>query len=272
MTLELKYCLARILGTAEDPGPPYLFFDLYPFDLGPQPAFDRAVVDADKDGDNDMRGGILKATQGTRYGWTNWFIENFKRAAGVHDEDRGKAWFVGGYHYLEFLQDPKIQAEYYLKTMVAAGWSDKDIIPIVDVEFGNERAANRRAGTQQIIDCVSGFAEHCRILTGRRVMLYGRGTMRERSITSKMNCDVVWNPSYTETIVLNGLVGKLPNGQLAPWKLDDLVLWQYGGDGVGDADVHKLPLSVAGFGAVDMSVFITGARRPTLADVRAKLL
>lgn len=274
VTLELKKVLNKVLGTAEDPGPPYLFFDLYPFDLGERPDFVKAQVDADHDGDSDIRGGVLKATDGTQYGHTGWFIENFKRCAGLYEADRGKAWFVGGYHFAQFQLDPVMQAEFYLKTMVTAGWGERDIIPIIDVEFGNERHPNQRAGTQQIIDCISGMAVHLKKLTGRRVMLYGRGSMRDRSISSKMGCDVVWNPAYTETMVTNGLTGKLPNGRPAPWKLEDIVLWQYGGDGMGDDDVHHLPLEIKGFGKVDMSVFIDGRApyKPDLARVRAMLL
>lgn len=260
----------------EDPGPPYLLFDLYPFDLGPRPDFTVPErTDADGDGDGDFVGGILKATQGARYGYTQWFVDNFKRLRDAGGDRYGSSWFRGAYHYLEFLQDPVEQADYYLATIEkAGGWDAGCIVPIVDVEFGNERAANRTATTQRIVDCTTAFASRVRKVTGRRVMLYGRGAMRDRSITSKMGCDLVWNAAYTATMVTNGLVGKLPDGDRAPWTLDDIALWQFSGDGVGDSRVHKIPLIVPGFGhgKVDISVFVDGANKPTLARLRERLL
>lgn len=261
---------------AEDPGPPYLLFDLYPFDLGPLPAFDAAAAfDADDDGDADIRGGILKATDGVAYGYTSWFVENFKRMIETAGDNRGKSTFLGAYHYTQFFEDGVQQAEFYLRILEAAGWTPGvDIVPIVDVEFGGERAANHRATTPQIIDVVSAFAERCIQITGRGCMLYGRGTMRDRSIESRMGCDRVWNPAYTATMVTNGLCGTLPNGRAAPWSVDDVVLWQYGGDGTGDTRVHKLPIEVRGFGhgKVDISVYVDGARPPTLETMRKRLL
>ena len=92
-------------------------------------------------------------------------------------------------------------------------------------------------------------------------MLYGRGAMRERSITDHMKCDVVWNPSYTAHMVTNGLQS---------WDLEDIVLWQYCGDNKGF--VADLPTSVPGFAKLDISVYIKGSQRPTLQMVRDSLL
>ncbi len=72
---------------------------------------------------------------------------------------------------------------------------------------------------------------------------------RERGIKSKMGCDVVWNPSYTSNMVMHGLEA---------WMLDDIVLWQYCGDGVAAIDENKLPRSILNFGKVDISVYIEG--------------
>jgi GH25 family lysozyme M1 (1,4-beta-N-acetylmuramidase) len=249
---------------AEDPGGPYLIVDLYPFDLGPLPPWEMLLA-------NPMiYGVILKATDGVSYGYTAWFHQNFTRLAWLARERRGQSFFLGGYHYLQFALDGAQQATAYLGVMKMAGWGERDIIPIVDVEEGGERAANRRASAQQIVDCTSAFAERIHAATGRRTMLYGRGIMREKHITSKMGCSQVWNPSYTQTMVTNGLI--TVDGKPGPWTLDDIALFQYGGDGVGDETVHHLPLEIVGFGKVDMSVAIDGARRPTLAGVRAALL
>lgn len=276
---NISHCLRRTPATTvseykeyKDPGQPYLFFDLYPFDLGDLPNFSVPDhTDVDGDGDTDYVGGILKATDGVSYGYTNWFITNFQRLK--ESERYGVGWFRGAYHYLQFLQPGATQADFYLKTVEkAGGWDDGVIMPIVDIEFGGERASNRKASTQQIVDQASAFAYRVKEKTGRRCMLYGRGANRDRSITSKMGCDCVWNPSYTERMVTNGLVGTLPDGNKAPWTIDDIVGWQYGGDGVGVNTTHKLPLEIKGFGKIDLSVYIDGARVPTLASLKARMI
>lgn len=259
----------------EDPGGPYLFCDLYPFDLDKastpeldDPPWEKAFTNP------HLFGTILKAWDGVNYGgaYADWFVRNFKKLTAMVGAARGWSRFFGGYLFAQAFQSPAAQAEAYLKVMLAAGWGALDIVPIVDVEEGGERAANRRASAQQWVDCVSTIVEWLKVRTGRGVMLYGRGAMREQSIGSKMGCDRVWDPAYTERIVTNGLVGVLPNGKPAPWTLIDVKLWQYGGDGVGVSNVHHLPLELVGFGKIDMSVFIAGSQRPTLKMVREGLI
>lgn len=92
-------------------------------------------------------------------------------------------------------------------------------------------------------------------------MLYGRGAMRDRSITSHMDCDVVWNPSYTAQMATTGLES---------WALEDIVLWQYCGDNV--SALPNYPNTVAGFSKIDISVYVKGAQKPTLQMVRDSLL
>jgi GH25 family lysozyme M1 (1,4-beta-N-acetylmuramidase) len=120
---------------------------------------------------------------------------------------------------------------------------------------------NRSATRQQVIDCVTACANRIREQTNRRVILYGRGAMGELNINNRMGCDLVWNPSYTTTMHLHGIEA---------WDLEDVVLWQYCGDGT--ATVANLPHSVPGFGACDISVFVKGAQRPTLQLLRDNLL
>lgn len=288
---ELVISLSSALETgtvegAEDPGGPYLFFDLYAHDLDDPktavldvPPFDRlAAVPG-------MTGGILKATQGTRYSAAEWFVRSWKALCGVGSPRLaryGKTWFAGAYHYLEFLQNGADQADFYCNTVEKAlgcgsedwngpsWWDDPGLIkPIVDIEFGGERSRNRRASTAQIIDTANAFSDRVKKRTGRGVMLYSRGALRDRKIVDKLGCETVWNPSYTETMVTNGLV--TVDGKPGPWKLSDIALWQYGGDGVGDDDKHKLPLTPAGF-AIDMSVHIAGSAKPSLSTLRATLL
>lgn len=271
MSIKLDECLLP-----GEPGPPYLFVDLYQLDLDnprtPQiedPPWEAAFANP------NLVGAILKVSQGVSWPkkYSDWFERNFRALGEMFGSDRGSKRFIGGYLYAQFFQNPVHQAELYMQSMERAGWTPGlDIVPILDVEGGGERAANRRASDQQVIDCVAKAAEWLRGHTGKGVMLYGRGLMRDLSIVSKMGCDRVWNPSYTKEMVTNGLTGRLPDGERAPWQLEDIKLWQYGGDGVGDARVHHLPLELKGFGKVDMSVFIAGKERPTLQLVQDGLL
>lgn len=242
--------------TVEDPGPPYLFVDLYPLDLGKSPPWEVLA------GTPGYVGAILKAMDGTRYADGGWFNANWPALREAGGDRYGATWFRGAYLFLEFGQDGAAQADAYLDAVDAAGgWDSGDILPAVDVEQGGERHPNRKAGKDQVIACVTACAERLRERTGRRVMLYGRGAMRDLGIDSKMGCDVVWNPAYTSTMVRHGLEA---------WELDDIVLWQYCGDGTAAFD--KLPHEVPNFGKVDISVYIDGARKPTLESLRARLV
>lgn len=207
-------------------------------------------------------GVIIKATQGTSYR-PSWFARNWSQVREVAGSRYGDTWFRGCYHYLTFDVDGAKQADYYLAAVEAAGgWGRGDIMPIVDVELGGP---NGDATAREIIDTTTAFARRVKQVLGRGVILYGRGAMRDLGIQSRMGCDAVWNPSYTDTMVMNGLGPS--------WSRDDVVLWQYAGDGVGDARVHGLPLTLAGFPSnMDMSVYVDGARKPSLASLRRRLL
>lgn len=249
---------------SNDAAPPYLFVDLYPGDLHGKPAWDKLINTP------QFYGAIIKATESVQYSGTDWFIKNWAALKDIGKERYGKTWFRGAYHFLKFNQDGAKQADYYLATIDAAGgWDQGDIIPIIDVELGNDgskdpskRNSNQDASAQQIIDCTTACAERLRTVTGRKVMLYGRGAMRDKGINSKMGCDVVWNPAYTSNIVMHGL---------EVWTLDDVALWQYCGDGVAALDEGKFPRSIPNFGQTDISVYVEGANKPSLNNLRERL-
>src|SRR5262249_33737997 len=155
-----------------------------------------------------------------------------------------------------FNRDGAGQADFFMDTIEAAGGFDVgDIVPIVDVELGNDgtpdaqgrtkpRNSNWDASAQQIIDCTSAFAERGRERTQQQVMLYGNGAMRDKSINARMGCDWLWVPRYTAT---------LPHEiyERAGWTLDRVVMWQYCGD--GKATLPDYPREVENFGKVDIS-------------------
>jgi len=241
-----------------DPGPPYLFIDLYPRDLGPNPPWSVPV------NIHGYVGAIIKAMEGTGYADGGWFKANWPAVRDAGGDRYGVSWFRGAYLFLRFAVPGADQADAYLRAIEeAGGWDVGDVLPVIDVELGGEKNPNQQASSQQIIDCTSACAERLKEETGRRVMLYGRGAMRDRSITDHMSCDVVWNPAYTSTMVRNGLQS---------WDLNDIVLWQYCGD--GKAAFAKLPHNVPGFGhgRVDISVYIQGAEKPDLQRLHERLI
>jgi GH25 family lysozyme M1 (1,4-beta-N-acetylmuramidase) len=170
-------------------------------------------------------GAIIKASEGLYYGGKDWFPDQW---SSIHEQvGYGNTWFRGCYHFLKFNQDGVEQADYYLQTVEAAGgWDKGDLWPIVDVELGSETNSNRKAKAPQVIECTKTFAERVTKVTGRQVMLYGNGAMRDLSISDRMGCDWLWCPRYTAT---------LPSFiyERAGWSVEQLVMWQYAGDGTG---------------------------------------
>lgn len=266
---EVKRATIPHLGRfyAEDPGPPYILFDVYPQDRGDSPDFaDAEESDVDGDGDADVVGGILKAMDGTGWGRKNcdWTIRNAGRIRGL----------VGLYHFLQASENPKDQADAYLWVRdqvikAVPDIRDRLIVPIVDVERGGERSANYMATASQWVDATSKWTEVVRAATGLGVMLYGRGAMRDLYITSKMGCDRVWLPAYTGEMVLNGITyinGESKAIATTEWTRADVKLWQDYGDGSGAN--KRLPNAILGLGKIDMSVYVGQKPGATINGVR----
>jgi lysozyme len=240
----------------DDLGPPYLIVDQYSGDSGMNPPWATLVNRP------EFYGAIIKAWEGPRFNDGGWFAHNWPAVKDAGGSRYGTSWFRGAYLFLKFNTSGADQAAAYLKAIDdAGGWDSGDIMPIVDVELGGPANSNRQASKQQVIDCVSECARALKSELDCRVMLYGRGAMRDLRIVDKMGCDVVWNPSYTQRMVRNGLDA---------FELEEIVLWQYCGDNVGY--LAGYPTKVSGFNKIDISVFIKGAQSPTLDDVRQALL
>jgi Glycosyl hydrolases family 25 len=240
----------------DDIGPPYLIVDQYSGDSGMNPPWATLVNRP------EFYGAIIKAWEGPRFNDGGWFAHNWPAVKDAGGSRYGTSWFRGAYLFLKFNTSGADQAAAYLKAIDdAGGWDSGDIMPIVDVELGGPTNSNRQASKQQVIDCVGECAQALKSELDCRVMLYGRGAMRDLGIVDKMGCDVVWNPSYTQRMVRNGLDA---------FELEEIVLWQYCGDNVGY--LAGYPTKVSGFNKIDISVFIKGAQSPTLDDVRQALL
>lgn len=221
-----------------------LFVDVYSGDLHGTPDWKRlAELGA------PWHGAIVKATEGTHYA-PLWFANNFRAIREAGGDRYGHDWFRGAYHFLKFNEDGAKQADYYLHAVDAAGgFAIGDFWPIVDVELGGEKNSNQLASGTQIIDCTTAFAERCTAVTGRKVMLYGNGAMRDKGIKDRMGCSYLWCARYTPT---------LPKEiyERAGWDADTLALWQYSGDGV--AFLNGYPASPPGFGKCDVSAVVHG--------------
>lgn len=247
-----------------DPVDPFLFFDCYRGD-GVDPAKLPALLT-----DRRFVGCIIKATQGDYYS-PDWFAPMWKvirslaltRAMNLAED--GTHFLRGAYHFLDFSIGGARQADYYLAAIdKAGGWDANDIIPIMDVERGQDSSRNHGAIASKVVDVASAFAARITDVTKRPVMLYGRGAMLDLGITSKLGCSIAWNPSYTAAMRPMDAAG---------WHLDEIALWQYAGDGVGEGASKGLPNSVPAFGPHgDISVAITGADKPTWPIVRSRLL
>lgn len=188
-------------------------------------------------------GAIIKATQGTAFG-PRWFDDHWPAVRAAGGDRYGDTWFRGAYHFLNFFEDGKAQADFYLKVVErAGGWDSGDLWPIVDVELGSKTNKNRLSSKQQVIDCTTAFADRVRGELGRDVMLYGNGAMRDLEITSRMGCSWLWCPRFTDV---------LPREiyERAGWSQDRLAFWQYAGDGVGGDNVglKGFPASAPGLG------------------------
>lgn len=245
-----------------------LLVDVYSKDVGGNPNW-AAVVDAP-----NFVGGIIKATQSTSFN-TSWFEKNWPVVKDVGGERYGTTWFRGAYHFLTFDKDGAAQADFFLDTVDKAGGFDVgDIIPILDVELGNDgkpdehghtrpRNSNWDASAQQIIDCTSSCAERVKQRSGQEVMLYGNGAMRDKSINDRMRCDWLWIPRYTSTLPREMY-------ERAGWTLDRVAMWQYCGD--GDAALPDYPREVKNFGKVDISVILFETLSDFLNNVCAQVI
>lgn len=189
-------------------------------------------------------GVILKATQGDRYipAALRWFDQQWAAVedARITAAREGDFW-RGAYHYLMFLQSGHRQADFYLDTIARAGGFDTDDMrPIVDIEFGGEKASNRRASRQQVIDCASDFSARVLERTGRSPILYGGSALAELKIREPLGCVGLWCAAYTRKL-------KAAEATSIGRKPSEIIMWQYTDGKAGSAVTTrgtKLPIQV----------------------------
>jgi GH25 family lysozyme M1 (1,4-beta-N-acetylmuramidase) len=254
----------------------FIIPDIYPRDLGPNPAY-RALPGKVIDGKHEVIGCIIKASEGLGWGESNeeWFKRGWKQIRDAAPGRYGVDWFRGCYHFLRFSVDGAAQADYFLKLVEeAGGWGEGDIMPMVDAEEGGQGdwaggeklesikdPAKRQRLANEVIACVSKFTDRVRERTGMRILLYGRGIMRDLHINNRMHCDAVCNPAYTS---------HMPPMDAYGWPLKDVPLWQLCGDGT--VFCPGFSGTIPGWGKTDYSVYIDGANQTDLTTFRQRLL
>lgn len=205
-------------------------------------------------GDRRFYGAFLKALEGVSFAPSqDWFIQQWEPLRAGGGDRYGTTWFRGAYHYLIMSDDGAAQAKAFLATVEkAGGWRAGDLPPICDVERGGASSGNHQASKQQVIDVTSAWAATVSQELGCKIMLYGRGAMRDLGITERMGCDFLWAPEYGSSLVSTANLG---------WPNELVKLWQYTD---GTTNLTKYPSSAPGIGAGDVSLFRGG-----LSDLQA---
>jgi len=205
-----------------------LLVDLYADDFGGKPNI-AALVAAGL----PWAGVIFKVSEGTGYpsgADREWILDYWlsgRMAAGAR---YGKTWFRGGYHYLRIGQDGAAQAKFFLSIVdQAGGWGAGDLWPMIDVEGANNPPD---ASAQQIVDCVSAFAEAIGSTLGRACCLYGNQYLAERGVTSTMRCGALVIPRYTPTLPAE-IYERIGWKIASPAAMPTVFGWQYSGDPEG---------------------------------------
>jgi GH25 family lysozyme M1 (1,4-beta-N-acetylmuramidase) len=227
----------------------------------------------------EVVGCVIKATEAVSTSWPklyiDWFKRSWKKLRDVGGDRYGVDFFRGCYHFLQFTVDGTKQADFFCDTVDAAGgWDDGDLMPWVDIEEGGQvsfasqkletikDAALRKRLAGQVTTCATAFIERFKERTGLRIAVYGRGVFRDLQMTDgKFGADSVVNPAYT---------AQMPRMEKYGVPLDDISLWQLCGD--GDVVLPGYPKELTGWGKTDYSVYIDGARKPTLKSLRQRCL
>ncbi len=253
----------------------FLICDIYPKDFQADPPFN--LLPGLNVGGKEVVGCVVKASQSTGWGKRNedWFKSAWAKVREVAADRFGVDFFRGCYHYLQFLADGAKQADYMCDQVDAAGgWGDGDLMPWVDIEEADQGSwapqrlekitdsALRRRLADSVTTCATAFINRFKQRTGLRIAVYGRGVFRDLQMTDcKFGSDAAVNPAYTATI---------PRMEKYGVPLDDIILWQIGGD---EGPVSPgFPKSLGAWGTHDYSVYIDGSRATNLKTLRNRCL
>lgn len=202
-------------------------------------------------------GAVFKVSQGVGYSDDTWLKHEVTAAKAAMGLEYGQGYLVGGYHYWTAKDDPKTQAERFIKHAEFAGLGHKDLWPVVDVESAN----NGNPSGQQIVDGVSTYTERMAELGYKTMILYGASFLYDHGVTSRMGCKWIWPARYTATFPENVLTR-------IGWSEDAFLAWQIRGDDNNAQLKNKAgqlyPDSAPGIGKTDISVLTFPGGLPAL--------
>jgi GH25 family lysozyme M1 (1,4-beta-N-acetylmuramidase) len=229
-----------------------LICDLYAGDLNGKPNIAKLVSAGPP-----WHGLMLKASEGTYYNGGQWFKTAWSETRSLASFRYGSDWFRAAYHYTIFAIDGATQADYYLRTVQAAGGFSADLPPVIDAERAGQRSPPTK---QQVIDCVSAFAARIKATTGKSPILYANSLLHDLGITDHMGCQYLWPARYAATLPASVYQG-------IGWQLSEVLAWQYCGD--GESYLVGYP-SWSPMGACDISATIgAGGGANALALLRS---
>lgn len=193
-------------------------------------------------------GVIGKASQGTRYKYTEWLLHLTDLVRG-HPR-YGDTLGLGFYHYYDFSAGAIPQAESHLRVIEAVGGrACGDFFPIVDIERGGQHQIPSRA---QLENVVPKYAEKIHEATGCWPILYGGELLRALETKSHLSCSYLWTACY-------GL--DLPKELYTQigWTPEELFAWQgVGVEGGGKVDGKWHLPKTTPVGDADISTFTLG--------------
>lgn len=202
-------------------------------------------------------GVIFKATQGTRYRYDGWLVNERSAFASAAGERYGVDLFDGAYHYLDLAIGGAAQAEYFVRAVELGGGERLGTLwGMVDVERGGQTVPPAQMTRSLIEDRVRSFAARYQQLTGRTPTLYGGELLRSAGVRDRLGCGRSAVALYGAE--LHG-AGESTAAFLARTgtDLEHLLFWQYRGTSPQDVGPAGYPLVAPGCGpACDISAML----------------
>jgi len=192
-----------------------------------------------------VHGAILKVSQGVFYHRDAWLTAALAELATDHR---------GGFHYADFFRDGAEQFRFHYQHAKACGLYTKptDFVPAIDVEW-SAGDRNSTATVQQITDCIGSFAAECKKTLGVLPLLYVNcSMMASKGLRGLLGCLGAWIARYTPDLPATDTRGD--GYQDVGITLEQIILWQYAGDGVGYLKGYANRIDA--FGKSDMNVAI----------------
>lgn len=157
---------------------------------------------------------VLKATQGTKYAWVDWYLQNIPRVVAAAGDRWNDTFHFTAYHYFTEASDGEKQALFFAKAL-KAGKALPTVRPVVDVEDGVDK--------KKLVAGLKAFYNVLFHETGQLAILYGGSLLRDLKIKGT---DIL-TPAPDPWVARYNNV--LPPDTYTPmgYKAKDLFAWQY---------------------------------------------